>query len=1066
MSSQNSRVTVAIRMRPGGDEKILGPSTSDSVVSIVDPRSSSSGEGQIEREYGFDQVYSGNATQEHVFKEMCKPLVDHVFEGFNACCFAYGQTGSGKTYSIFGQAGDNRGVIPRAMEYVFDLIEKRKPYAKIATFVSFLEIYMDDIGDLGKFYLDAKRKGRLASDNGPVEYRPPSQTAADPQLSGTRPSSANSGSAAGSRPSSAKSSSTQALAFGGSMPPFFATGGTSIISNSSSSGGGGGNSNFNNSSSSAVFTGSGSSQPRLEIRENANGTVYVKDLSIIPVTGVSEVMEIINRGVAQRATFETQMNAYSSRSHTIFTLTVVQSSRSSSGEVISGMLNLVDLAGSERLKKSESEGQRLKEAVVINKSLSALGNVILGLDSQASYIHYRDSKLTRILQDSLGGNSFTTLLATIFPTSENFDECLATLQFANRCKNVTNHPRVNYVDMGSGQSEDVIRKLQDEIAQLRQSLEMQSDAHEQRLTSLKRSMASMGVDLDTASGILNTTRPADGSLGMGGIGEVGPVPRDKHNKALAALKDGMEKKLEERRKAMAKQHETHLAQTNSYLTEIDALKKKIAALEGNIVAARHSAEVEVENARKAFSEELLKLQRKQHDHVAAAVAAATSASAAPAASGSGAAAASSSRELASGGSSLPVRPMSAKSSRPLSASYSPTRSASSSWAGPLGRDGQMSSSSAISAFGNALSADGDAVHAALAELLQRPDLAEDVKAALCKIDASNSAAMANLKAMYDSFIKTANERILREQNDASLTRRSAAGQVDMLRSSRWKLVELCQMLVDVVESGKGGQLYPKHTGGTGIMLPSLTTDSTSDIEDGLSLDKLDALLKRGKVMRRESLDRSPSPPGHGAGAGAGASSSGSLRASRPWSARSVASSAVGPASGSQRWSPTRDAPAGPLLSAPRASQHGRYPSAISVVSSSAGGFGRTDSVFSFDVDIERMDVSDLRDLIYSMKRQFTSLGMSPAAHSVSAASTRGLLTAASPFHNPPPGLAAHQSRRPDAGAVNFSEWKVYAEAVEQERDAYKRALGVEKKKIHQLRVSFESLKRTSSSSSK
>jgi hypothetical protein len=103
----------------------------------------------------------------------------------------------------------------------------------------------------------------------------------------------------------------------------------------------------------------------------------------------------------------------------VFTITIIQKDRVT-GASLKGLLNLVDLAGSERIKKSESSGQRLKEALHINTSLTALGKVVLALDpsSNLSHIPYRDSKLTRLLQNSLGGNSYTTLLATIHPTTE------------------------------------------------------------------------------------------------------------------------------------------------------------------------------------------------------------------------------------------------------------------------------------------------------------------------------------------------------------------------------------------------------------------------------------------------------------------------------------------------------------------------------------------------------------------------------------------------------------------------------------------------------------------------
>lgn len=112
----------------------------------------------------------------------------------------------------------------------------------------------------------------------------------------------------------------------------------------------------------------------------------------------------------------------------------------------SGKLNLVDLAGSERQAKTGATGDRLKEATKINLSLSALGNVISALvDGKAKHIPYRDSKLTRLLQDSLGGNTRTLMIACVSPASRDYDETLSTLRYANRAKNIHNKPRINEV---------------------------------------------------------------------------------------------------------------------------------------------------------------------------------------------------------------------------------------------------------------------------------------------------------------------------------------------------------------------------------------------------------------------------------------------------------------------------------------------------------------------------------------------------------------------------------------------------------------------------------------------
>ena len=151
-------------------------------------------------------------------------------------------------------------------------------------------------------------------------------------------------------------------------------------------------------------------------------------------------------GNKNRSVGATDMNARSSRSHSIFTVTVEASDKNTAAEehIRVGKLHLVDLAGSERQSKTGATGDRLKEATKINLSLSALGNVISALvDGKSSHIPYRDSKLTRLLQDSLGGNSNTLMVATVSPASYNFDETLSTLRYANRAKNIQNKPKIN-----------------------------------------------------------------------------------------------------------------------------------------------------------------------------------------------------------------------------------------------------------------------------------------------------------------------------------------------------------------------------------------------------------------------------------------------------------------------------------------------------------------------------------------------------------------------------------------------------------------------------------------------
>eukprot|EP00941_MAST-03F_sp_MAST-3F-sp1_P004629 g4629.t1 len=207
---------------------------------------------------------------------------------------------------------------------------------------------------------------------------------------------------------------------------------------------------------------------KLQVKESPDSGVFVKGLSQIVVKNETECDNVLKKGNKNRSVGATAMNQTSSRSHSIFTVTVETS------EVVDGdakfrvgKLNLVDLAGSERQSKTEAKGLRLKEATKINLSLSALGNVISALvDGKSKHIPYRDSKLTRLLQDSLGGNTKTVMCANCGPADYNYDETVSTLRYANRAKNIKNKPKIN-----EDPKDAMLREFQDEIIKLRKQLE-------------------------------------------------------------------------------------------------------------------------------------------------------------------------------------------------------------------------------------------------------------------------------------------------------------------------------------------------------------------------------------------------------------------------------------------------------------------------------------------------------------------------------------------------------------------------------------------------------------------
>lgn len=250
------------------------------------------------------------------------------------------------------------------------------------------------------------------------------------------------------------------------------------------------------------------SQQSVHIREVLGGGVCLAGATEKEVPSKAEMAAILEQGTLLRATATTGMNKRSSRSHAIFTITVEQrrqlpaaparqtadsdedndehettSQASGDEEIIDDYLcakmHLVDLAGSERVKRTKAEGQRLQEGININKGLLALGNVICALSESKPHVPYRDSKLTRMLQDSLGGNSRTCMIACVSPADINYEETLNTLRYANRARNIRNKPVVNR-DPNAAQISQFRQQLsaaRAEIGSLKRRLNGKDDTH-------------------------------------------------------------------------------------------------------------------------------------------------------------------------------------------------------------------------------------------------------------------------------------------------------------------------------------------------------------------------------------------------------------------------------------------------------------------------------------------------------------------------------------------------------------------------------------------------------------
>uniref|UniRef100_A0AAY4ER93 Kinesin-like protein n=1 Tax=Denticeps clupeoides TaxID=299321 RepID=A0AAY4ER93_9TELE len=209
--------------------------------------------------------------------------------------------------------------------------------------------------------------------------------------------------------------------------------------------------------------------------------VIIKGLEEITVHNKNEVYQILERGAAKRKTASTLMNAYSSRSHSVFSVTIHMKEVTLDGEelVKMGKLNLVDLAGSENIGRSGAVDKRAREAGNINQSLLTLGRVITALVERRPHVPYRESKLTRILQDSLGGRTKTSIIATVSPASINLEETLSTLDYASRAKSIMNKPEVNQ----KLTKRTLIKEYTEEIERLKRDLAAARDKNGVYLTS-------------------------------------------------------------------------------------------------------------------------------------------------------------------------------------------------------------------------------------------------------------------------------------------------------------------------------------------------------------------------------------------------------------------------------------------------------------------------------------------------------------------------------------------------------------------------------------------------------
>ncbi|GES93100.1 P-loop containing nucleoside triphosphate hydrolase protein [Rhizophagus clarus] len=418
--SEKTSVQVVVRIRPITNQETSNlPSRFQRQVLTTSAPNQVIVQADKKQVFSYDYVFGPESTQQDVYEKAVVKLVDNFLEGYNVTILAYGQTSSGKTHTM-GTADshsippESKGIIPRAMQTLFSSMNSTQfKSRKFSLKVSFIEIYNEDLIDL----------------------------------------------------------------LGESF---------------------------------------GDSRPQVTIREDTKGNIIWNGLQEMRVNSVDEVMGYLARGTANRQVGATDMNAQSSRSHAIFSVTMIQqkfvgsstiqaparpstpskmlepkfgirpqssmnnlrqSRRFDEGEfvTVTSKFHFVDLAGSERLKRSAAVGDRAKEGISINSGLLALGNVISALGDpnkakHTTHIPYRDSKLTRLLQDSLGGNAQTLMIACASPAEYNLNETVNTLKYANRARNIKNTASVNQEEVGWHDLEhlqNLVLKLRSEIKSLK-----------------------------------------------------------------------------------------------------------------------------------------------------------------------------------------------------------------------------------------------------------------------------------------------------------------------------------------------------------------------------------------------------------------------------------------------------------------------------------------------------------------------------------------------------------------------------------------------------------------------
>ncbi|XP_064551593.1 kinesin-like protein Klp68D [Drosophila montana] len=347
----------------------------------------------------------------------------------------------------------------------------------------------------------------------------------------------------------------------------------------------------------------------LEVRERGSG-VYVPNLHAINCKSVDDMTNVMKVGNKNRTVGFTNMNEHSSRSHAIFMIKI-EMCDTETNTIKVGKLNLIDLAGSERQSKTGASAERLKEASKINLALSSLGNVISALAENSPHVPYRDSKLTRLLQDSLGGNSKTIMIANIGPSNYNYNETLTTLRYAQRAKNIQNQPIKNEdpQDAKLKEYQAEIERLKRLIApQQQQRTEKLAAAAKKRVKKPKREPAQRELtDSVTQEQLQAAEDEAESEA------DVSEPESDKENEAeVAKSSEQLERERVENAKLAAKLAELEGQLVRGGKNLLDTYSERQIELEKKLVeiAERKKREIEIQQQLELQEETTLEIRER------------------------------------------------------------------------------------------------------------------------------------------------------------------------------------------------------------------------------------------------------------------------------------------------------------------------------------------------------------------------------------------------------------------------------------------------------------------------